>query len=74
MSFNDVAVFVKENGCRIHFWYMSKDETINLLRNADLTGKTWNIIKHLLSHRCGTKLYLLATKKLKNINFTTIKI
>ena len=29
MNFNDVAVvFVKGNGYRIHFWYMSKDEVI----------------------------------------------
>ena len=29
MNFNDVAIFyVKENDCRIHFWYMSKDDAI----------------------------------------------
>ena len=35
-----------------HFWYMSKDKAINVLRNADLTEKNWNIIKHenLLLH------------------------
>ena len=26
MSFNKIAiVYVKENACKIHFWYMSKD-------------------------------------------------
>ena len=31
MSFNDVAfVFLTENYYRINFWYMSKDEAINL--------------------------------------------
>ena len=37
MSFNIAAfVSVKENDYRIHFFYMSKDEGKNLLRNADL--------------------------------------
>ena len=31
--------------------HMSKDEAINLLRNADLTKKKWHMIKHKkLSH------------------------
>ena len=31
MSFNDVTfVFLTENYHRINFWYMSKDEAINL--------------------------------------------
>ena len=38
MSFNDVSIVsVKHNNYKIHFWYMNKDEVINLLRNADLT-------------------------------------
>ena len=33
MSFNDVAIVsVKGNDYRIHFWYMSKNEAINLLK------------------------------------------
>ena len=41
MSFNDVAIVtVKETDYRIHLLYMSKDEVINLLRNADLAEKT----------------------------------
>ena len=41
MSFNNVVIVtVKGNYCRIHFLYMSKNEAINLLRNADLTGKS----------------------------------
>ena len=33
MSFNDVAIVsVKGNDYRIHFWYMSKNETINSLK------------------------------------------
>ena len=38
MSFNDVSIVsVKYNNYKIHFWYMNKDEVINLLRNAGLT-------------------------------------
>ena len=41
MSFNDFAIItVKENDYRIHFLYMSKYETINLIRNGDLTEKS----------------------------------
>ena len=38
-SFNVVIVSVKGNDYRIHFWYISKDEAINLLQNVDLTEK-----------------------------------
>ena len=41
MSFKDVAIVsVKGNDYRIHFLYMSKDESINVLTNADLTEKS----------------------------------
>ena len=37
MSFNDVAtVSVKENDYRFQFWYISKDEAINLLKSTYL--------------------------------------
>ena len=37
MGFNDVGFFsVKGNDYRIHFWYISKDEAINLFKNVDL--------------------------------------
>ena len=36
-NFNDVAI-VSVNGsdCRIHFWYMSKDDAINIMKSFDL--------------------------------------
>ena len=41
MNFNDIAIVtVRGNDYRIHFLYRSKDETINLSRNADLTEKS----------------------------------
>ena len=39
-SFNDVAiVYVKESAYRIHFWYMSKDNAINMMNNSNLLDK-----------------------------------
>ena len=36
MSFNDVAIAsVEGNDYRVHFWYISKDEAINLMKNSD---------------------------------------
>ena len=47
VSFNRVAIaFDKRNYYIIHFWHMSKDKAINLLKNADLTenaGTPYNI-------------------------------
>ena len=41
MSFNDLRMSsVKRGNYTIHFWYISKDEAMNLLRNAGLTEKS----------------------------------
>ena len=40
MNFNDVAIFsIKGSDYRIHFWYMSKSDAINLLNNSWLDNK-----------------------------------
>ena len=40
MSFNNVAiVYVKGSAYRIHFWYMSKDDAINIMKNSNLINK-----------------------------------
>ena len=37
MNFNDVAIVsLKGSDYRIHFWYMSKDDAINIMKNSDL--------------------------------------
>ena len=36
---NIVIVYVKGNAYRIHFWYMSKDDTINIINNSSLIDK-----------------------------------
>ena len=36
VNFNDVAIVsVKGSDYRIHFWYMSKDDAINTMKNSD---------------------------------------
>ena len=40
MSFNDVAtVYFKGSAYRIHFWYKSKDDAINIKNNSNLIDK-----------------------------------
>ena len=40
MSFNNIAVvYVKGNTYRIHFWYMSEDDPINIMNDSILLDK-----------------------------------
>ena len=40
MNFNDVTiVYVKGSAYRIHFWYMSKDDAINIMNGSNLVDK-----------------------------------
>ena len=40
MSFNIIAIaYVKENACRINFWYMSKDDGINIMNGSNVADK-----------------------------------
>ena len=40
MNFNDVAIVsIKGNDNRIHFWYTSKDDAINIMKNSNLNEK-----------------------------------
>ena len=40
VSFNNVAIVcVKESAYRTHFWYMSKDDAINIMNNSNLIDK-----------------------------------
>ena len=41
MNFNDVTIVsVKGSNYRIHFWYMSKDDAKNIMRNSNLNEKS----------------------------------
>ena len=40
MNFNDIDIdSVKESDYRIHFWYVSKDDTISIINNSKLNKK-----------------------------------
>ena len=40
MSFNNIAiVYTKGSAYRIHFWYMSKDDVINIMNSSNLVHK-----------------------------------
>ena len=40
MSFNNVAFpYVKGSPYRIHFWYMSKDDAVNIMNGSNLVDK-----------------------------------
>ena len=40
MGFNNIAIgYIKENVYRIHFWYMSKDDAINIMTGSNLVDK-----------------------------------
>ena len=38
MGFNSIAI-IKENTYRIHFWYMSKDDAMNIMTGSNLVDK-----------------------------------
>ena len=39
IDFDDVSIVsVKGSDYRIHFWYMSKDDAINIMNNSNLNG------------------------------------
>ena len=41
MNFNDVAIVsVKRSDCRIRFWYLTKDDAINIIKNSNLNEKS----------------------------------
>ena len=39
-GFNNIAiVYIKGSAYKIHFWYMSKDDAINIMTNSNLVDK-----------------------------------
>ena len=44
MNFNNVAiVYVKGNAYGIYFWYMSKDDAVNIINGSNLVD-TWGVL------------------------------
>ena len=35
----ELNIYIKENAYRIHFWYMSKDDAINIMTGSNLIDK-----------------------------------
>ena len=49
MNFNNVAIVsVKGSDYRIHFWYISKDDAINILKNSDIKKMDYNNSFHYI--------------------------
>ena len=44
MNFNDVGIVsIKGNHYRIHFWYMSKDDAVNIMNNSSLDERAGSL-------------------------------
>ena len=44
MNFNDVAIVsIKGSDCRIHFWYMSRNDAINIMKSSNLNEKSGSL-------------------------------
>ena len=44
LNFNDAAIVsIKGNDYTVHFWYMSKDDSINIKNNSNLNEKTGSL-------------------------------
>ena len=52
MSFNNVAiVYVKGSAYRIHFWYMSKDDAINIMNGSNLVDERGALQKFFIIYK-----------------------
>ena len=61
MSFNDIAVvYVKRSAHRIHFWYMSKDDAVNIIFFFVKNKNGW---KHWLNYYQKNKDLILNKAK-----------
>ena len=52
INFNDFAIVsIKGNDHRIHFWYISKDDAINIMKNSSLNEKRELLQKKLIIYK-----------------------
>ena len=52
MSFNNIAsVYIKASAYRIHFWYMSKDDAINIMIGSNLVDKRGVLCNFFIIHK-----------------------
>ena len=58
MNFNDVAIVsVKWSGYIIHFWYMSKNDAINIMNNSNWNDERGVLQLSFLCIKMGEKTY-----------------
>ena len=51
INFNDFAIaFVKGSDYKIQFWYISKDDAINVMKYSDLNKKKWIAVNFFLRY------------------------
>ena len=49
INFNDVVIiYVNESAYRIHFWYISKNDAINIMNNSNLINKMGDLFFFVL--------------------------
>ena len=54
INFIDVAIVsVKGSDYRIYFWYLSKDDAINIMQNSDLNEKNGLIYTSFIIYKNG---------------------
>ena len=54
INFIDVAIVsVKGSDYRIYFWYLSKDDAINIMQNSDLNEKNGLIYNSFIIYKNG---------------------
>ena len=67
MSFNDVAIVsIKGGDYRIHFWQMSKDDAIDIMKNPDSKKVDYYILFSLCIKMSETTYYKRKTKIILN--------
>ena len=60
MNFNNIAiVYVNNKAYRIHFWYMSKDDAINIMNGSNLVDKRGVLYFFLLYIKMGERRALI---------------
>ena len=58
MNFNNVAIVsIKESDYGIHFWYMSKDDAINIMKNSSLNERLDHYFFSLIYKMSETTYY-----------------
>ena len=64
MSLNDVAtIYVKGSTYRIHFWYMSKYDTISIMNSSNLVDKTGVLYFFTIYKKWVRKFVIKETEK-----------